>query len=36
MPFLVDESFRKLSLEDSERILEGKFRLQTQSFHLTS
>ena len=34
MPFLVDESFRKLSLEDSER--EGKFRLQIQSFHLTS
>ena len=24
------------AMEDSERILEGKFRLQTQSFHLTS
>lgn len=30
------ESFRKLSLEDNERILEGKFRPQTQCFHLTS
>ena len=25
----MDESFRKLSLEDNERILEGKFRPQT-------
>ena len=36
MPQLVDESFRKLSLEDNERIPEGKFRSQTQCFHLTS
>ena len=35
MPLLVDESFRKLSSEDNERILEGKFRSQTQCFHLT-
>ena len=35
MPQLVDESFRKLSLEDNERIPEGKFRSQTQCFHLT-
>ena len=36
MPLLVDESFRKLSLEDNERILEEKFCPQTQCFHLTS
>ena len=36
MSLLVDESFRKLSLEDNERILEGEFRPQTQCFHLTS
>ena len=32
----MDESFRKLSLEDSERILEGKFHPQRQCFHPTS